>query len=95
MDVLVSEVGTHPPWGLLFADDLALCAESRIDVEELEKWRKVLEENGPIITKQGENQVPEAQKMPRSDTCISVMKTITNRRIIELFGLKHTSRRRM
>ena len=28
MDVLASEVGTRPPWGLLFADDLALCAES-------------------------------------------------------------------
>ena len=40
MDVLASEVGTHPPWGLLFADDLALrlCAESSVEVEEeLEK----------------------------------------------------------
>ena len=43
MDVLASEVGTHPPWGLLFADDLALCAESSVEVEEeLEKWRRVL-----------------------------------------------------
>ena len=47
MDVLASEVGTHSPWGLLFADDLALCAESSVEVEEeLEKWRRVLEENG-------------------------------------------------
>ena len=31
MDVLASDVGTHPPWGLLFADDLALCgAESSV-----------------------------------------------------------------
>ena len=38
MDVLASEVGTCPPWGLLFADDLALCAESSVEVEEeLEK----------------------------------------------------------
>ena len=47
MDVLAAEVGTHQPWGLVFADHLALCAESNVEVEEeLEKWRKVLEENG-------------------------------------------------
>ena len=52
MDVLASEIGTHPPWGLLFADDLALCAESSVGVEkELEKWRKVLEENGLKISR--------------------------------------------
>ena len=35
-----------PRWGLLFADELAMCAESSVDVEEeLEKWRRVLEEN--------------------------------------------------
>ena len=51
MDVLASEVGTHPPWGLLFADDLSLCAESSVEVdEELEKWRRVLEENGIKIS---------------------------------------------
>ena len=38
MDVLASEVGTHPQWGLLFADDVPLCAESSVEVEEeLEK----------------------------------------------------------
>ena len=52
MDVLASEVGTHPPWGLLFADDLALCTESCVEVEEeLEKWRRVLEENGLQISR--------------------------------------------
>ena len=52
MDVLASEVGTRPPWGLLFADDLALCAESCTEVEdELEKWRRVLEENGLKINR--------------------------------------------
>ena len=52
MDVLASEVGTRPPWGLLFADDLAICAESSTEVEyELEKWRRVLEENGLKINR--------------------------------------------
>ena len=30
MDVLASEVGTHPPWGLLFADDLAILVQEQI-----------------------------------------------------------------
>ena len=34
MDVLTLEVGTRPPCGLLFAHDLALCAESRVEAEE-------------------------------------------------------------
>ena len=52
MDVLASEVGTHPPWGLLFADDLDMCAGSSVEVEgELEKWRRVLEENGLKISR--------------------------------------------
>ena len=52
MNVLASEVCTHPPWGLLFAYDLALCAESSVEVkEELEKWRRVLEENGLKISR--------------------------------------------
>ena len=43
---------THPPWGLLFADDLALCAASSVEVEEeSEKWRRVLEENGLKISR--------------------------------------------
>ena len=53
MDVLASEVGTHPPWGLLFADDLALCAESIVEgEEEFERWRRVLEENGLKISRE-------------------------------------------
>ena len=49
---MASDVGTHLPWGLLFADDLALCAESSVEVyEELEKWRRVLEENGLNISR--------------------------------------------
>ena len=62
MYVLASEVGTHPPWGSLFADYLALFAESSVEVEEgLEKsaGRKRTK------NKQGENQVHEALKLPR------------------------------
>ena len=56
MDVLASVVGTHPPWGLLFADDLALCAVSSVEVkEELENWRNVLEENGLKISREKTN----------------------------------------
>ena len=47
MDVLASEVGTHPPWGMLFADDLDLCVELE---EEFEKWRRELRENGLKIS---------------------------------------------
>ena len=62
MDVLASEVGIHPPWRFLF--DFDLSAESSVEVEkELENLRRVLEENGLKINR-GENQVPEAQKLP-------------------------------
>ena len=45
--VIASEVGTHPPWGLLFADGFVLCAESSVEVEEeWDEWRRALEENG-------------------------------------------------
>ena len=52
MDVLASEVGTRPPWGLLFADDLAICAESSTEVEdELEKWRANSHSSPPTFLK--------------------------------------------
>ena len=47
-----------PRWGLLFADDLVLCGDSTVEVEdELEKWRRVLEENG-LKNKQWESLRP-------------------------------------
>ena len=94
MYVLASDVGTHPPWGLLFADGFALCAESSVEVEEeLEKLRRGLEENGLKISM-------EKTKYPRPrnsqvDIVYLFAKTITNSRIIQQFGLNYTSRMRM
>ena len=43
MDRLTDEVRQEAPWTMLFADDIVLCAESRVKVEQrLEDWRSVL-----------------------------------------------------
>ena len=90
MHVLESEVGTRPPWGLLFADDLALCAESSVEVEEaLEKWRRVLEENGLKISK-------EKTKYMRPTHCQDkIYMRVPTVDQIQLVGLNNTSRRRI
>ena len=47
MDVLASSIQRDPPWEMLFADDLVICEESRLEVEQqLDRWREVLEGNG-------------------------------------------------
>ena len=47
MDVLASSIQRDPPWAMLFADDLMICEESRLEVEQqLDRWREVLEGNG-------------------------------------------------
>ena len=47
MDVLARSIQRDPPWAMLFADDLVICEESRLEVEQqLDRWREVLEENG-------------------------------------------------
>ena len=52
MDVLASSIQRDPPWLMLFADDLVICEESRLEVEQqLDRWREVLEENGLIISR--------------------------------------------
>ena len=46
MGVLASSIQRDPPWAMLFADDLVLCEESRLEVEQqLDSWREVLEGN--------------------------------------------------
>ena len=80
MNVLASEVGTHPPWKLLFADDLDLRAESSVEVEdELWKWRRLLTDNGIKIRR---------WKIKYQET----KRTVNNCRFIQLFGLNHTSK---
>ena len=56
MDVLASTIQRDPPWAMLFADDLVICEESRLDVkQQLDSWRAVLEANGlRIIRKKTE-----------------------------------------
>ena len=45
MDGLTSEVRQEYWWMIMFADDIAICSQSREQVEEnLERWRYVLEE---------------------------------------------------
>ena len=52
MDVLASSIQRDPPWAMLFADDLVICEESRLEVEQqLHRWREVLEENGLILSR--------------------------------------------
>ena len=34
MDVLASSIQRDPPWAMLFADDLVICEESRLEVEQ-------------------------------------------------------------
>ena len=52
MDVLASSIQRDPPWAMLFADDLVICDESRLEVEQqLDRWREVLEGNGLKISR--------------------------------------------
>ena len=52
MDVLASSIQRHPPWAMLFADDLVLCEESGLEVEQqLDSCREVLEGNGLRISR--------------------------------------------
>ena len=51
MDVSASSIQRDPPRAMLFADDLVLCEESRLAVEQLDSWRGVLEGNGLRISR--------------------------------------------
>ena len=52
MDVITEEVREAVPWSILFADDIALSAESREDLEtKLERWRTALEDRGMRISR--------------------------------------------
>ena len=52
MDVLTEHIEKDPPWAMMFADDLVLCAMTREEVEEdLETWRVVFERHGLNISR--------------------------------------------
>ena len=52
MDKLTEEVRREQPWNMLFADDIALCSETRQDAEEqLEEWREALEKRGMKVSR--------------------------------------------
>ena len=38
MDVLASNSQRDPPWAMIYADDLVICEESRLEVEQLDRW---------------------------------------------------------
>ena len=52
MDVISQEVGREPPHAMLFADDLVLCEKTREEAEEqLELWRKAIENKGLQVSR--------------------------------------------
>ena len=52
MDMLANTIQRDPPWAMLFADDLVICEETGLDVEQqLDSWREVLEGNVLIISR--------------------------------------------
>ncbi|KAK3505959.1 hypothetical protein QTP70_003416 [Hemibagrus guttatus] len=50
MDQLSEEVRQESPWTMMFADDIAICSESREQVEEnLGRWRVVLKNTAEAV----------------------------------------------
>ena len=69
MDVLTENIEKDPPWALMFADDLVLCAMTREEVEEdLETWRVVFERHGLKISRTKTEYLPS----PTNDTDTTV-----------------------
>ena len=65
MDVLTENIEKDPPWAMMFADDLVLCAMTREEVEEhLETWRVVFESHGLKISRAKTGYLPS----PTNDT---------------------------
>ena len=51
-DVLTENIEKDPPWAMMFADDLVLCAITREKVQDnLETWRVVFESHGLKISR--------------------------------------------
>ena len=65
MDVLTENIERDPPWAMMFAYDLVLCAMTREEVEEdLETWKVVFERHGLKISRTK----TEYMQSPTNDT---------------------------
>ena len=52
MDRMTDEIREEAPWTMIFADDIAICGESKEHVEEkLESWRYALERRGMKVNR--------------------------------------------
>ena len=73
MDVLTENIEKDPPWAMMFADDLALCAMTREEVEEdLETWRVVFERHWQKISGTNTEYLPS----PANDSGTSVKSVV-------------------
>ena len=62
----------HPPWAMMFADDLVLCAMTREEVEgHLETWRVVFERHGPKISRTKTEYLPSSTH--DTDTTVKIV----------------------
>ena len=65
MDVQTENIEKDPPWAMMFAEDLVLCAMTREEVEEdLDTWRVVFERHGLKISRTKTEYLPS----PTNDT---------------------------
>ncbi|XP_047496500.1 uncharacterized protein LOC125044097 [Penaeus chinensis] len=52
MDTLKESIRKEAPWNVMFADDVVLCCEEKIELEEdLERWRDRLEKRGMKVSR--------------------------------------------
>ena len=72
MDVLTENTEKDPPWAMMFADDLVMCAMTREEVEEdLETWRVVLERHGLKISRTKTEYLPSPTN--DSETTVNIV----------------------
>ncbi|XP_047496539.1 uncharacterized protein LOC125044132 [Penaeus chinensis] len=52
MDTLTESIRKEAPWHMMFADDVVLCCEEKIEIEEdLERWSDRLEKRGMNVSR--------------------------------------------
>ena len=74
MDVLTENKKKDPPWAMMFADDLVLCAMTRKEVEEdLDTWRVVFERHGLKISRTKTEYLPSPTN--ETETTVKIVDT--------------------